>query len=202
MSADPIPESLTALPESDRGRVERVETVAIDGREVPRLVGEYWAATQRQSHSLHEVSYRACFKAELPRFFIERLTEPGDLVLDGFCGSGMTGVAAQWCGSPPADYRATLEARWEQEGRGKPRWGARRVILNDLSPAATFLAANYNLPFSLAEFTRAARRILDEVEAEVDANLKRAQALRQAVALRDGAGPHSEIPSTKGTLAR
>ena len=99
--------------------------------------------------------------------YVLHYTEPGDLVLDGFCGSGMTGVAAQWCGSPPADYRATLEARWEQEGRGKPRWGARRVILNDLSPAATFLAANYNLPFSLAEFTRAARRILDEVEAEI-----------------------------------
>ena len=29
-------------------------------------------------------------------------TEPGDIVLDGFCGSGMTGVAAQWCGLAPA----------------------------------------------------------------------------------------------------
>jgi len=29
-------------------------------------------------------------------------TEPGDIVLDGFAGSGMTGVAAQWCGLAPA----------------------------------------------------------------------------------------------------
>ena len=56
MSADPIPESLIALPESDRGRVERVETVAIDGREVPRLVGEYWAATQTKNKSRIRIS--------------------------------------------------------------------------------------------------------------------------------------------------
>jgi hypothetical protein len=54
------------------------------------LVNEYWTARQRQSHALHEVSYRACFKAELPRFFIERLTAPGDLVHDGFMGRGTT----------------------------------------------------------------------------------------------------------------
>ncbi|MBP7559439.1 MAG: site-specific DNA-methyltransferase [Armatimonadetes bacterium] len=101
MSADPIPESLTALPESDRGRVERVETVAIDGREVPRLVGEYWAATQRQSHSLHEVSYRACFKAELPRFFIERWSQPGDVVYDPFMGRGTTLLEAALHGRVP-----------------------------------------------------------------------------------------------------
>lgn len=99
--------------------------------------------------------------------YILHYTQPGDLVLDGFCGSGMTGVAAQWCGSAPLDYRHQLELKWQQEGRGKPKWGARRAILNDLSPAATFIAANYNLPFSVAEFARAARRILDEVEREI-----------------------------------
>lgn len=94
-------------------------------------------------------------------------TEPGDLILDGFCGSGMTGVAAQWCGAAPEDYRRKLEADWAKEGRPKPNWGARRVVLNDLSPAATFIAANYNLPFDLDEFTRAGQRILKEVEDEL-----------------------------------
>ncbi|MBI2267096.1 MAG: hypothetical protein HYU64_18370, partial [Armatimonadetes bacterium] len=94
-------------------------------------------------------------------------TEPGDVVLDGFCGSGMTGVAAQWCGTAPESYRRTLEALWEKEGIGKPRWGARRVVLNDLSPAATFSAANYNIPFDVREFTRAGKQILDEVEQEI-----------------------------------
>ncbi|MBF0181806.1 MAG: DNA methylase [Magnetococcales bacterium] len=94
-------------------------------------------------------------------------TEPGDLVLDGFCGSGMTGVAAQFCGAAPERYRQDLEAIWRKEGMGKPKWGARRAILNDLSPAATFIAANYNLPFDVNAFARAGRQLLDEVEQEL-----------------------------------
>ncbi len=94
-------------------------------------------------------------------------TEPGDLVLDGFCGSGMTGVAAQWCGTAPEAYRREVEAQFRAEGRPAPRWGARRAILNDLSPAATFIAANYNLPFDVDEFAQAARQLLDEVNAEL-----------------------------------
>ena len=94
-------------------------------------------------------------------------TEPGDLVLDGFAGSGMTGVAAQWCGSAPEDYRKSLEALWSREGFGKPRWGVRHAVLNDLSPAAGFIAANYTLPFDVAAFADAGRALLDEVEAEL-----------------------------------
>lgn len=94
-------------------------------------------------------------------------TDPGDIVLDGFCGSGMTGVAAQWCGAAPASYRKELESAWMRQGRGEPKWGARRVVLNDLSPAATFIAANYNLPFDVEEFARAGRKLLDDLENEI-----------------------------------
>ena len=94
-------------------------------------------------------------------------TRPGDVVLDGFCGSGMTGVAAQWCGAAPSAYRRTLEQRWQTEQRDPPAWGARRVVLGDLSPAATFIAANYNVPFDADAFHAAAGRLLAEVEAEV-----------------------------------
>ena len=51
-------------------------------RRAPTFVNEFWTAKQRQACSLHEVSYRACFKPQLPRFFIERLTEPGEVVYD------------------------------------------------------------------------------------------------------------------------
>lgn len=94
-------------------------------------------------------------------------TRPGDVVLDGFCGSGMTGVAAQWCGTAPESYRKELEARWKAEGREAPEWGARRGVLGDLSPAATFIAANYNIPFDADEFAEAARKLLDDVEDEL-----------------------------------
>lgn len=94
-------------------------------------------------------------------------TEPGDVVLDGFCGSGMTGVATQWCGFAPDAYRRAIEERCEKQGQPKPTWGARRVVLNDLSPFATFIAANYNLPFDVHEFARAGKQILDEVAQEI-----------------------------------
>ena len=94
-------------------------------------------------------------------------TEPGDLVLDGFAGTGMTGVAAQWCGTAPESYRKALEAQWAKEGFGKPSWGLRRTIQNDLSPLAGFIAANYSLPFDLAAFAEAGRALLDGVEAEL-----------------------------------
>ncbi|WP_017365798.1 DNA methyltransferase [Methylococcus capsulatus] len=94
-------------------------------------------------------------------------TQPGDIVLDGFAGSGMTGVAAQWCASAPAAYRHELEMSWKKEGKPAPKWGARRVILNDLSPAATFIAANYNLPFDVEDFAKAGKQLLKKVEQEI-----------------------------------
>jgi predicted RNA-binding Zn-ribbon protein involved in translation (DUF1610 family)/16S rRNA G966 N2-methylase RsmD len=94
-------------------------------------------------------------------------TNPGDVILDGFCGSGMTGVAAQWCGTAPTDYRRELEDDWTQAGYEAPEWGARRAILGDLGPAATFITANYNIPFDVDEFSIAAQRILDQVENEL-----------------------------------
>lgn len=68
---------------------------------VPTFVNEFWTARQRQASSLHEVSYRACFKPQLPRFFIERLTQPGDVVYDPFMGRGTTPVEAALLGRVP-----------------------------------------------------------------------------------------------------
>ena len=94
-------------------------------------------------------------------------TEPDDIVLDGFAGSGMTGVAAQWCGTAPASYRHQLEMEWRKAGIPVPKWGARRAVLNDLSPAATYIGANYNLPFDVDEFARAGKKLLADVEREL-----------------------------------
>ncbi|RQZ49993.1 DNA methyltransferase [Burkholderia sp. Bp9099] len=94
-------------------------------------------------------------------------TKPGDLVLDGFSGSGMTGVAAQWCGTAPASYRHELELAWKKEGHAAPQWGARRAVLNDLSPAATFIGANYNIPFDVEAFAKAGKQLLKGVEQDI-----------------------------------
>src|SRR5438874_1112189 len=65
---------------------------------VPTYVNEFWTSKQRAASSLHEVSYRACFKPQLPRFFIERLTAAGDTVYDPFLGRGTTTIEAALLG--------------------------------------------------------------------------------------------------------
>jgi len=70
------------------------KTVSEEKDGIHYFVNEFWTAGQRQAHSIHEVSYRACFKAQLPEFFISRLTKPGDVVLDPFMGRGTTPVQA------------------------------------------------------------------------------------------------------------
>ncbi len=76
----------------------RVSSTA-DG--VPAFANEFWTSRQRAAHRLHEISYRACFKPQLPRFFIERLTAPGEIVYDPFMGRGTTPLEAALCGRVP-----------------------------------------------------------------------------------------------------
>ena len=85
-------------------RVDQVVCDPADGRaaaEIPIYTNEFWTSRQRAAHSLHEISYRACFKPQLPRFFIERLTRPGDVVYDPFMGRGTTLLEAALLGRVP-----------------------------------------------------------------------------------------------------
>ncbi|MFH0960727.1 MAG: DNA methyltransferase, partial [Pseudomonadota bacterium] len=126
------------------------------------------------AHTYHtKVPHKAIMR------YILHYTEPGDIVFDGFCGTGMTGVAAQLCGD-----RSTVESlgykvqndgiilQEEFDENEKSVWkrfsklGARKAILNDLSPAASFIAYNYNTPVDVMEFQKEGSRILKEVEAE------------------------------------
>jgi predicted RNA-binding Zn-ribbon protein involved in translation (DUF1610 family) len=102
--------------------------------------------------------------------YILHYTQPGDIVFDGFCGTGMTGVAAQLCGDRAAveslGYRVDTDGTVYDGDTPFSRVGARKAVLCDLSPAATFIAYNYNTPVDVAAFEREARRILAEVEQE------------------------------------
>jgi len=71
-----------------------IEHVDLYGTVVDRIHGEFWTSRQRQASSLHEVSYRGCFKPQLPAFFIERLSREDDLVYDPFSGRGTTAIEA------------------------------------------------------------------------------------------------------------
>lgn len=108
------------------------------------------------AHSYHtKVPHKAIMR------YILHYTAPGDIVFDGFCGTGMTGVAAQACAAPDDDFRTQIEKEMPDV-----RWGARRCILADLSPAATFIAKNYNYPADLGEFLSEMRSALSDIARE------------------------------------
>lgn len=117
------------------------------------------------AHSYHtKVPHKAIMR------YILHYTDPGDIVLDGFCGTGMTGVAAQLCGDKKTveslGYRVDEKGVIWEGDKAISRLGARKAVLNDLSPAATFIAYNYNTPVDASAFEREAKRILKEVEQE------------------------------------
>ena len=105
-------------------------------------------------------------------------TQPGDVVLDSFCGTGMTGVAAQLCGD-----RRTIESLgykvdssgmiFSQESNGgKTEWrpfskiGPRRPILNDLSTIGSFIAYNFNASVDIHELESETASITRKLEKE------------------------------------
>ncbi len=100
----PIAQDLDTFAEFGQPTRKLVAQVHLPGAqelELPTFVNEFWTARQRQASSLHEISYRACFKPQLPRFFIERLTQPGDVVHDPFMGRGTTPLEAALLGRIP-----------------------------------------------------------------------------------------------------
>lgn len=111
-------------------------------------------------HSYHtKVPPRAILR------YIIHYTRPGDIVLDAFCGTGMTGVAAQMCGTDNPTLKAEIETEWNQRKAGAPEWGTRRAVLCDLSPLATTIAANHNLPVGANPFRQTAAEIIQQCQA-------------------------------------
>jgi len=113
------------------------ETFTEDG--IRYYVNDYWTSAQRQANRLHEISYRACFKAELPAFFISALTAEGDIVYDPFMGRGTTPLQAALMGRKP--------------------------IGNDINPLSEMLLRPRLMPPTLAEVATR----LDEIDWHTDA---------------------------------
>jgi len=91
-------------------------------------------------YNAHSYHTKVPYKAIVP--FIEHYTLPGDIVFDGFCGTGMTGIAAQMA--------------------------KREAIINDLSTAGTHIAFNYNNPVDYSEFDRLSSKLLKEIKDECE----------------------------------
>ena len=126
------------------------------------------------AHSYHtKVPHKAIMR------YILHYTAPGDIVFDGFCGTGMTGVAAQLCGSKQEveklGYRVAKDGKILEDQRDSlgnaivvpiSVLGARTSVLNDLSPVATFIAANYGSPVNSTTFKAAATKLLKDLDSD------------------------------------
>ncbi|GMA49217.1 hypothetical protein GCM10025857_05740 [Alicyclobacillus contaminans] len=165
------------------------------------------------AHSYHtKVPHKAIMR------YILHYTEPGDVVFDGFCGTGMAGVAARFCGDRKAveslgyhvDENGVIYQQ-ETDENGETAWvpfskiGERRAILNDLSPAATFIAYNYNTQIDVRIFESEAKRILKILEDEcgwmyqtlhepTDEQLQEALSQLEKLPIQNSGGLNTSLP--------
>lgn len=108
------------------------------------------------AHSYHtKVPYKAIMR------YILHYSQPGDIILDSFCGSGMTGVAAQMCEGVDAETEIVME-----KAIPECNWGTRRAILGDLSPMASFIAKRFNEKGDANQFSTDIKQLIDSVKNE------------------------------------
>jgi len=111
-----------------------------------KFVNEFWTAKQRQANSIHEISYRACYKPQLPRFFIDIFTKKGDSVYDPFAGRGTTLIEAALMG--------------------------RNIVSNDVNPLSIILTKpRLNIPTIDEIETRLSELEVQSIEADIDLSM-------------------------------
>jgi len=107
--------------------------------------------------------YPTKISPEVIALFIAAHTAPGATVLDGFGGSGSTGLAAILCGCP------TETMLREAERLDLPvRWGARKAVLYELGGLGSFVADVMCHPPEPDAFRSAAESLLAEVRQDWD----------------------------------
>jgi hypothetical protein len=152
-----MPRNLAIAPGLEHARRDTPASLA-----VPIYKEELWTSRQRQANAIHEISYRGCFKPQLPNYFLERLSAESDVVYDPFSGRGTTAIEAALLG--------------------------RRVIANDVNPLSAVLTRPRLEVPELADIQRRLRslRIRASAGADIDLSMfynRRTEA--EIVTLRD-----------------
>ncbi len=93
--------------------------------------------------------------------YLIHYTQPGDVVFDGFAGTGMTGVAASNCKKTNSQLKFKLQSEM-----GTIDWGKRNAICSDLSPIASFIASNYNRDIDLVNDISYLRNLIDKLKTD------------------------------------
>ena len=140
-----LDKNLELFPSASATKPTEVDTITIDGHKIPRYISEFWTSKQRQASSIQEISYRACFKPQLPHLFIDLLTKENDVVYDPFCGRGTTVIEAGLMG--------------------------RNVIANDINPLSRILTEPRFFVPDIEELKRRLREIRIRKNAKADIDL-------------------------------
>lgn len=131
--------------------------------------------TENIVESVNNEIYRAhTYHTKVPHPAICRLylhyTQPNDIVIDSFSGTGMAGVAARKCDGNDHD----LTFRFSQEFREIDDFqlGGRRAILNDLSPIAYHISKVFNSNYDVRKLDNIVKDFKNSLTLEVDALFK------------------------------
>jgi DNA modification methylase/predicted RNA-binding Zn-ribbon protein involved in translation (DUF1610 family) len=106
-----------------------------DDYDVEPFVGDVSEGKDDAVYNVH--SYHTKVPPKAIMNYINHYTKKGDIVFDGFCGSGMTGIACQISG--------------------------RKAILSDISPIASFISYNYNNPVNFEVILEKIDKIFSKV---------------------------------------
>ena len=137
------------------------EFVDFGNLKIKKIIGEFWTSKQRQGSSLQEISYRACFKPQLPNYFINKYTQKGDVVYDPFGGRGTTVVEAALLG--------------------------RKIIQNDINPISIILSAGRLAVPTLNQIEQRLSeiKIVNNLKSEIDLSMfYEGQTLNEILSLR------------------
>lgn len=101
--------------------------------------------------------------------YILHYTSPGDIIFDGFSGTGMTGVAGNLCGSEEEIKKIGYEIDDDnnilnEQNKTISKLGSRKTLLNDLSPQGTFISHNFNTPVNIDSFKKESEELLGKLE--------------------------------------
>jgi hypothetical protein len=128
-------------------------------------------ATSINEGKNHPIYNAHSYHTKVPHYVIMNYylhyTQPGDIVIDSFAGTGMAGVAANYCYSPDPDAKGYFNSKWKKEYGYEPNWGIRHCILGDLSPICSFITYNYTNTIEANRFKKAAEKILVQLEKEL-----------------------------------
>lgn len=118
----------------------------------------------KKNHKVYNAhSYHTKVPHQIIMKYILYYTQPGDIILDNFGGTGMTGVAGNYCTKPENSEKLKIESFFKSKGIQKQEFGPRRVIQGDLSPIASLISHSHTNVSPLNEFYDKATEIYNQV---------------------------------------